>query len=88
VAEKPSHNLNNLLLTDKIDQFRFKHTEKIFSRPSPQKNIAGTPGNTRINISPPGSSKDIFNSWPEEFRIEFRKTCTAEMTELGYQLPE
>jgi hypothetical protein len=66
----------------------FKHTEKIFSRPSSQKNIATTPGNTLLNISPVGSCQDIFNSWPEEYRIEFRKTCTAAMTELGYQLPE
>jgi hypothetical protein len=66
----------------------FKHTEKIFSRPSPQKNIAATPGNTLLNIPPAGGCQDIFNSWPEAFRIEFRKTCTAGMIELGYQLPE
>jgi len=66
----------------------YRHTQKMLSQPSPQKPIASASDNTRIESSPSDSYKEIFNSWPEEFRIEFNKTCSHGMTELGYQLPE
>ena len=66
----------------------YRHTQKLLSRPSPPKTIAGAADNYRIGAALSDSCRDIFNSWSEEFRIEFNKTCSHGMAELGYQIPE
>ena len=66
----------------------YRHMQKMLARPLPHKSNAGTPDSTRIESTPSASYKDIYKNWPEEFRVEFNKTCSHGMTELGYQLPE
>lgn len=66
----------------------YRHAQEMLSRPSPQKNITYAPDKYPIESIPLNSDKNIFNCWPEEFRLEFRKTCSDGMTELGYQIPE
>jgi hypothetical protein len=66
----------------------YKHTQKMLSRSAPQKPIAGAAGRTPNDATRLNAYQAIFNSWPEEFRIEFRRTCSGGMAELGYQMPE
>jgi len=63
VAEKPSHNLNNLLLTDKIDQFRLNYqtdTTGVWFASHRGRRMTAVSALTAVIITPIGILADEF----------------------------